>query len=543
MEIPLGKILQVLENIHLFRGVSPEDLEGLAAHFKAVAYSAGQVISAQDDPANTFFVVYTGSVEVHQTLRRNKDQHLLTLDSSEYFGVEGLTLNQTYASTATAVGPVVVLQLDQAGISDILATYPVVIPQFKLAAQTYAMLLRTPLTWRKPSEVVYYFSRRDLVILFGKWFYPALMAGMPSLLLLLFFAALQSHPIWLVVTAGIFLLVGIVWALWLWLDWSNDYYIVTNHRVVYQEKVVLLYDSTQETPLEAILSLNVKSDFWGRQFGFGDITIKTYTGTLLFKQVHDPIAVQQLIDSEWLHAKLRRQHEEQKTMRAVLQSWFKGEKTTLVSAQADEAVASKVVSGSLSSFLAQFFQLRIERGGDIIYRTHWWILLKKIWAPTLCILLVFLLAVLRVTDVLPLFSVGGILAGVLAVEIGLLLWWTYQYVDWSNDIYVISGDQLVDINRTPLGTEERRSAPIRNIQSMDYSRVGLIGILFNFGTVSVLIGTEKFTFDLVYNPSSVQREIFNRFMQVTRQSQMAEQQRMADWIQAYNSLYGDEDTP
>jgi hypothetical protein len=369
------------------------------------------------------------------------------------------------------------------------------------------------------------------------------MDGMPALLLLLFFAALQSHPIWLVVTAGIFLLVGIVWALWLWLDWSNDYYIVTNHRVVYQEKVVLLYDSTQETPLEAILSLNVKSDFWGRQFGFGDITIKTYTGTLLFKQVHDPIAVQQLIDSEWLHAKLRRQHEEQKTMRAVLQSRFKGEKTTLVSAQADEAVASKVVSGSLSSFLAQFFQLRIERGGDIIYRTHWWILLKKIWAPTLCILLVFLLAVLRVTDVLPLFSVGGILAGVLAVEIGLLLWWTYQYVDWSNDIYVISGDQLVDINRTPLGTEERRSAPIRNIQSMDYSRVGLIGILFNFGTVSILIGTEKLTFDLVYNPSSVQREIFNRFMQVTRQSQMAEQQRMADWIQAYNSLYGDEDTP
>ena len=73
--------------------------------------------------------------------------------------------------------------------------------------------------------------------------------------------------------------------------------------------------------------------------------------------------------------------------------------------------------------------------------------------------------------------------------------------------------------------------------------VGLIGLILNFGTVTILIGTEKLTFDQVYNPSEVQREIFNRFMEVTRHAQMAEQQRMADWIEAYRAITGEDDAP
>jgi len=542
MEIEIKQIVQVLANTHLFRGISEEQVAQLAAQVKAKSYRPGQVVFAAGDPAESFYIVFQGNVEVH-IRRRRKDLHLLTLETGDMFGSESLGSSAVYHSSASAVDEVILLVLDRALIARICQAFPSTIGQVQIIERTFRQLKTAPLTWRKPDEVVYHLARRDTVLLFARWLAPLFICLLPALLILMFFAAHPAHPLWMPIASGILFAVSLFWGVWAWLDWSNDYFIVTNHRVVYQEKVIFLYDSTRETPLDAILSLNTKSGFWGRQFGLGDITIKTYTGTLLFHQVHDPQSVQRLIDAEWLHAKARRQKEDQQVMQTVLRGRMQGKQTAYPGRTSEEEIRPRVTSGGLSGALAQLFQLRLERGADIIFRTHWWILLKKTFLPGALILATFGLAVLRATGLLPLFTVTQFLLGVLAVEIGLLLWWTYQYIDWANDMYIISADQLVDINRKPLGVEERRAAPIRNIQSMDYARVGLIGLILNFGTVTILIGTEKLTFDQVYNPSEVQREIFNRFMEVTRHAQMAEQQRMADWIEAYRAITGEDDAP
>jgi len=542
MEIEVKLIVQVLANTHLFRGISEEQVAQLAAQVKAKSYRPGQVVFAAGDPAESFYIVFQGNVEVH-IRRRRKDLHLLTLETGDMFGSESLGSFAAYHSSASAVDEVILLVLDRALVARICQAFPTTIGQFQIIERTFHLLKTAPLTWRKPDEVVYHLARRDTVLLFARWLAPLFICLLPALLILMFFAAHPAHPLWMPIASGILSAVSLLWGVWAWLDWSNDYFIVTNHRVVYQEKVIFLYDSTRETPLDAILSLNTRSGFWGRQFGFGDITIKTYTGTLLFHQVHDPQSVQRLIDAEWLHAKARRQKEDQQVMQTVLRGRMQGKQTAYPARKSEEEIRPRVTSGGLSGALAQLFQLRMERGADIIFRTHWWILLKKTFLPGALILATFGLAVLRATGLLPLFTVTQFLLGVLAVEVGLLLWWTYQYIDWANDMYIISADQLVDINRKPLGVEERRAAPIRNIQSMDYARVGLIGLILNFGTVTILIGTEKLTFDQVYNPSEVQREIFNRFMEVTRHAQMAEQQRMADWIEAYRAITGEDDAP
>jgi len=46
---------------------------------------------------------------------------------------------------------------------------------------------------------------------------------------------------------GVLILIGILgWGVWNAIDWSNDYYIVTNQRVIWLEKVVGLYDSRRK---------------------------------------------------------------------------------------------------------------------------------------------------------------------------------------------------------------------------------------------------------------------------------------------------------
>jgi hypothetical protein len=148
--------------------------------------------------------------------------------------------------------------------------------------------------------------------------------------------------------------------------------------------------------------------------------------------------------------------------------------------------------------------MHIEKDGVLIYRTHWFILLRKIIIPTVSLLLLIIFLI---------FVVG--------------LWWVYQYVDWANDLYIITEDQIIDIYKKPLGTEQRRTAQIKNILSVEFERIGFIGLIFNFGTVYIRVGEEEFTFDNVFNPSLVQREIFQRLSEKTRKERQSG--RMTQW--------------
>jgi len=99
---------------------------------------------------------------------------------------------------------------------------------------------------------------------------------------------------------------------------------------------------------------------------------------------------------------------------------------------------------------------------------------------------------------------------------------------------------LVDVNRKPLGKEERRSAPVQNIQTVEFKRKGIIGLLLNFGTVHIQIGNQELSFDDVYNPAAIQAEIFARFKNHNQKSSRMEQEKLADWIKTYDEMRKEE---
>ncbi len=53
------------------------------------------------------------------------------------------------------------------------------------------------------------------------------------------------------ILAAIILGIGFGWTIWTWIDWGNDYYVVTNQRVVWIEVVIGLYESRNEAPMNA----------------------------------------------------------------------------------------------------------------------------------------------------------------------------------------------------------------------------------------------------------------------------------------------------
>jgi hypothetical protein len=194
--------------------------------------------------------------------------------------------------------------------------------------------------------------------------------------------------------------------------------------------------------------------------------------------------------------------------------------------------------GFFQSFFADFFKVRYEGGEVVTYRKHWYILLQKTWKPGLAALIGLLLWFGRLMDVYTFTPMLETLLLLTMVWMGVIAWWVYDYIDWRNDTYQITPDQIIDIERKPLGKEVKKVAQLDNILSIEYKRIGLMGLFLNFGTVTVAVGTSEFTFNYVYDPSRVQQELFTKM--ALRQQKMKmdqlneERERVGDWIATYH---------
>jgi hypothetical protein len=195
--------------------------------------------------------------------------------------------------------------------------------------------------------------------------------------------------------------------------------------------------------------------------------------------------------------------------------------------------------------------MRLEEGPVITYRKHWFVLIQQVFWPSIILFGLLGLTVARIYALASNPDLGVIQTmadgsrGVDTITVSLpllmipvLLWWIYQYIDWTNDIFRVTNDQILDIDRKPFGTEERRAAPLDNILGTRYERIGFLGYLLNFGTVYIDVGSAKFAFEDVLDPAGVQSDLDSRrLMRISSKKdaeRTSERDRMADWMAAYH---------
>jgi hypothetical protein len=195
--------------------------------------------------------------------------------------------------------------------------------------------------------------------------------------------------------------------------------------------------------------------------------------------------------------------------------------------------------------------MRLEEGQTITYRKHWFVLFQQILLPSVVFIGLSGLTLARFYTLATspdLFLIqtlpdGSRAADTIAVSLPLLMipvifWWIYQLMDWRNDIFRVTGDQILDIDRKPFGTEERRAAPLDNILGTRYERLGFIGYILNFGTVYIDVGSAQFAFEDVLDPAAVQSDIDRRRLaRISAKKdteRTTERNRMADWMAAYH---------
>lgn len=544
MQVDQSERIELLRQSPLFGYLDPGRLNRLAGLFKAVTYSAGDIIFKQQMLSEVMYIICEGEVDL-MTISKHEEATFACLHRGDHFGEESLFEDDPRYYKAIAVTDVLLIALD---VDSYLYIYPE-LPEFEerleIAVESRRLASRTPFSWLGQDEYPVIVSRRHPATLWAR-LTASILSGLGAVLvgIVTLVQWMPDRPYgWIILVLGS--VISLFWSVWTYFDWRNDFFLLTNKRVVWIEKVALIYDSRKEAPLRTIMSLGEQRSRLGSLFGFSDVVVTTYVGTIRLHDLAKADIISYLIETYWHHADDNNRRDEAEMMDLKLSQkldniGYPEELTRPAPTQSirheEEEPARE--PGFMEWIFSDFIRLRYEGNGAITYRKHWFVLVRAIWLPVLLMLGMLAVTIIRMTGGLMMLPLNTVLYSLLALMFVDFLWILYQYADWRNDIFQVTTDQIVDFDRKPFGKVRRRSAPLENVLSIEYERRGFWGFLFNFGTVYITVGNTRLTFDFVYNPSEVQQDIFYRMgerLEQLRQYEIdTERERISEWIASYH---------
>ena len=551
-----SQVIPLLKGLKLFNGLDAAQLDQVADITQIVALKEGENLALDETKDYPFFVVASGKVRQIRPLGGGKED-TYALKQGDFFGADILFLGRHLTYQVTAVVEAQLLSIEADQLRSLVNAIPPLTKNLKTQLVIYRLIRSKPFNWLGEDETVQLIRRKHPAYLLVAELAPLGVAWL-GVLVILFSTLIGVASFRLVVSwfGMAALAVALLWALWQYLDWGNDYYIVTDQRVVWLERIIALYDSRQETPLIAIKSGETKSTLVGRWFGFGDVVTQAFMGHVIFRHVGNPGEIKDLIDQQRKLAIERQTALDTKAIEGVIRQKIEPPPPppdqTLTEAPtqspaagppAAQGVKKEAPPLSIWESISARFQTRIEEGDTITYRRNLFVLFTRTWPPALVGLVILLgagyLYYLSATHRIDFPTPLTIIFLAIFLMVVPVLWWLYKFLDWSNDIYRVTSDKIVDSERKPLGTEITKSAPLESIIGLDYDRVGLIGILFNYGHVIINVGTDnKFIFHDVHDPARAQRDIFNHMYAQRLKKQQTETrqewERVSDWLAAYH---------
>ena len=284
-QVSLDDILSQLRSNYLFFGLTDTELVEVIQKSEVYQVDRGATISREGEKSTALYILYTGKAcQTRQT--KGKETFIKQLGTGNSWGEDCVHERASLRFRVAAITTVLVVRIDRAVLLELADRVPQLAANLQVGGRARDLQEKADLDWLQNGEEIIYMCRKHPLFLIRKLILPIL-----SLLVVLFSTAgiadvSDGDPvvIWLV---GLFLMFVrlVVWAGWNALDWSNDYSIITNLRVVWLERVIGLYDTRQETPLQNLQSINVNSSQLGRIFDYGDVIVRTYTGPLKLPDV------------------------------------------------------------------------------------------------------------------------------------------------------------------------------------------------------------------------------------------------------------------
>jgi len=543
-----------LDAVTIFGGYSPEERRVLLGYMSHYFIPTHHLLMQQGETGDSLWVLMPGSRATLHALEEGQALQPTQVHGPNFFGELALRVEHAINSTVQAEPGSQWLRLHNSDFQSFLRDYGQdLLNRLTLspAAEHYLgrAQARRRYGWLQQGENLVVFQRRHWLALLSKVAFSLVL----SVATVILWAALTVQGwlgfwAWLAVAAaGFFSLISFAWG---FLDHYNDYLLITNQRLVRQEKVIFFTENRQAAFLEQIRNIDIDVTFFGNLFGYGTLRIFTAVagGSIDFDFVPQPAAIKQTINEQ----QNQRQQHYQASSRMVIQNLL--EERFGLRLRLPERVRPDL--GQPTIQLAAGWWDRIRRWLDlsnhleirtedrIIWRKHWFVLLGRVLAPGVGLSLILALVVgqaLLPADIQRYVAPVDLLLAF--VGLGLLGWLSWNIADWRNDTYEVSDKEIADVEKLPLFfSEQRRTALLGEIENIEVNIPSPLHYLLNFGNVRLQTAASQgeFSFDWVPDPRGVSEEIRRR-IEVYRQRQEASRarqraQELPDWFELYNRL-------
>lgn len=446
-------------------------------------------------------------------------------------------------------------------------------------------------TWQEDDEEIVLFKRRHvlwlilrlLVVFGGVYLSYAAIVLLDSVM-----GRVEMTPASYALVAVLLLGLPLTWFV---VDYLNDYYIISNKRVMRQARVLLVYENRQTAPLERIQDVTSRASIFGKIFNYADLDISTAgMGVISFDNVPNPTEVETTIRRLQGAAKAGEAAEERENLRNKILAKLK---MRLIPSIPDrvlpegmtapqpvsrwrhawdrattpwrrfrrwlrsrpEAIYMALIGllpkDSQERMLAERRQRRRAKPepaeDDIVYRKHPWFLLKAAAIPLAVIGISVVLVIFTEFSIQSLRQFSQPIAVAYVVFLAICIFWLWFRIEnWRNDVYILSKTHISYVYKIPLGLfERRRQAEWDKVQNANYVVPGLWANLINYGTVVVETASVegRFEFLNIGNPRMVHKEIMMRIgltrAAQSRRERERQQAALSDTLEIYNELIQD----
>jgi hypothetical protein len=269
-----------IRRLPLFSELRREEIEQIEPLFMIQTYQGGEYVYRQAERSYALYLFVTGRgrllrVDADGIERRGDD-----VEPGEYVGERSLFLHEERSHSLVIVREAVVLILPKREMDGYLREHPEIKARLNVRLDVRNLAQDQDFPWLESGEMVLRYTRRHI---WAFWRRAALSiplllltAPLPLIALLLPLPDAVSNLLFVLSLLPMILFPAATIA-YNYYDWRNDWFVVTNQRVVHEERVLLTFNETrQQAPLSSIQAVKTSQQgYFAEQFGFGDLLIST----------------------------------------------------------------------------------------------------------------------------------------------------------------------------------------------------------------------------------------------------------------------------
>lgn len=524
---------EFLGKLPIFSELYVDELEELAQITDEYEFEAGAPIAYQRDIADRFYIVRSGRLVGRRLDGQGMVQERKFYLPGDYFKDIWLFTPSTHDMTINAAVDGRLYVIEEQKFLPFLIKHPDILDVLDLSEEAAyeAEHTQVALPGREvkrlnllTDEIVEFYERRTRWLLFFQISIPALIWAV-----LLFFTVelFLADSLILGFMVGLITLLLTIFLFLIYLDWRNDYFVITNKHLIHHEIELFRFRAREDkVPLDQVQSVEIlRPNFLQTLLNVGTarITTAASAGVLLFDFIADPKVVEETINRLRQLVQAIDAGREQAVMRESIEDHFESP-PAFQKVEEREGVRAAQTKPEIS-FLERFrrnFYYRVVDGNTITYRRHYIPLVLGTWKIIALgnFLLILGLWLLRVNYLL---TFGVFILGL--INLAVFIW---RFEDWRNETFQVTDRYVIDIDRQPFGFgESRKQAELGNVQNVNADRPGILHTVFNYGNVHIETAgaSADITFELVYNPSRVQSDVFQRRETFVRNQRIRDGQR------------------